>query len=168
MSRNSVERLTSSTSIHIPLEPVPIETRRSILEVKNRLRRPGGLDRILAHYSQIKDRQNAVKDKSLITDATRPKSVKEKRKKFLGVNKKLKSLYGSLKKSALRTHFVNSTKRRLSASNILKEKVKSKNRSRQTLNKMFQSYTPKALFENDKFEDDYFANLNVIKQEHVS
>ena len=168
LSRNSTEKLTSSTSVHTPFEPLPVETRRSMLDVKNRLKRPGGVDRILAHYSQIKARQNANKDKSHITDATRPQSVKEKRKKFIGVNKKLKALYGSLKKSALSTHFVNSTKRRLSASGILKGNPKMKSKSRQTINKMFQSYTPKALFENDKFEENYFATVNSIKQEHVS
>ena len=103
-----IPSLTSSTSVHSPLKGINAESRKRIMEIKERLRQPSGVDKALKPISEnkrvlvgkIKKRFRKQKD-------IRPKSVEQNDVKIMNeqTKRRIEALYGVLKKTSIQATY---------------------------------------------------------------
>jgi uncharacterized coiled-coil protein SlyX len=111
LARNSWPRFTSSTSIHAPLLTPSHEHQKSVKEIKQRLIKASWVDKVINPNIIKNEKDEKPKTPETIKDLSRSKSAQQTRKKVQKMNKKLKSLYGTLKRTTMQTQFAQSAKK---------------------------------------------------------
>jgi hypothetical protein len=90
-AKKNRKMLTSTTSIHTPQDAIPDEIKQKEQEIKERLKSPSGVNKALhVHTESTKNPNTEARSKSV-------RQILEKNPNVM--DKKLKSLYGNLKKS---------------------------------------------------------------------
>jgi len=163
IGRNSCPVLTSTTSIHTPLKQLPFDHEK-ILELKKTLKNANGVEKLFKVPSANKIMMS--NSKKIVDNAScelSPSSVNQRKTKVIVTNKKLKSLYGSLKKASSKTNFTNGPKDIVKTSDLVKlqKSLISKLKKNKSIN-----YDPRTIFDTKDVEfDNTFLK---VKQEKVS
>lgn len=149
LGKNSCPMLTSTTSVHVPHETIPEETKQEEQEIKQKLKSPSGVNKVLNVYQPSSIKANTE---------TRSRSAQQARKKKVNIiNKKLKALYGNLKKTTMNTHFKAGSNDKLYTEDPLKKKLKV-SKSRQSKVNILQTYTAKIEIGDKTKSDDEYTN----------
>ena len=117
------------------------------------------MDKVLKPFKPVKE----VASKNETKSSIRPKSVPQKRKVNI-INKKLKKLYGNLKKTSMKTNYKN----QLFTENPLKKDRKKTVKTRQEKIRRFYSSLPKFEFEDFQEGEKYPSNFETTTKEIVN
>lgn len=77
--------------------------------------------------------------------------------------RKLKSLYGSLKKSSIKTHFTNGNNNDLITEDPLQRKIEKKQKSRNFATQRLSTFTPNEYYSSLNTDLDNFEQAEVVR-----